>query len=121
MEIMRNGQYTPEYLAERERIEQLKAERGETLPFEVGKSYQTNEGKTVTCIEVKGETARFSDGDLRWYHTGGYTRRDGSQAPVHWHCSTTGWRYNRNDIDRGRVTGTPFDHSDPRCVIPESV
>lgn len=95
---------------------------GDTLPFELGKSYQTNEGKTVKCIELHDtpgyETARFDDGTLRWYHRGGWPRHDGTIEPVTWHVGTSGWRYNR-DSDRGRVTGTEFDHSDPRCVIPE--
>lgn len=125
MIVRENGAWTAEYLAERERIEALKAERGETKPFEVGKTYQTVGGKTVRCIEVTTrpgyECARFDDGDLKWHFKGGYRNgRTGEQVPVTWFVGTTGWRYNRDGIDRGRCTGTPFDHSDPRCVIPES-
>ena len=114
MRVYENGAYTPEYLAERERIELLKAERGATKPFEVGKSYKTVSGKTVTCIELNNtipgyETARFDDGeDKQLFLVGGETVG-----------ASTGWRYNRDGIDRGRVTGTAFDHSDPGCVIPE--
>lgn len=109
MRIIANGEFTPEYLAERERIDALEAERGKTKPFEVGKEYKMVGGGTVTCVEVGGyagyEVARFSDSEERTINGRTYT---------------TGWRYNRDNIDRGRVTGTPFDHSDPRCVIPES-
>lgn len=106
MRIIENGEYTPEYLAERKRIEQLEAERGKTKPFEVGKEYQMVGGGTVTCVELSPnyECARFSDGE---------------EQTIEGRTFTTGWRYNRDNIDRGRVTGTPFDHSDPRCVIPE--
>jgi hypothetical protein len=94
------------------RADQLKAERGATKSFEVGKSYQTNDGDTVTCVELSDkpgyETARFDGGEPQSYTLGGKTYK-----------SMTGWRYNRDD-DRGRVTGTAFDHSDPRCVIPEA-
>jgi hypothetical protein len=119
MRIVENGVETPEYIAQKARIEALKAERGETKPFEVGKSYRTVSGGTVTCIELSGECARFNDGTLRWYATGGWRDRSGELVPVKWRTATTGWRYNRNSIDRGRCTGTSFDHSDPRCVIPE--
>jgi hypothetical protein len=123
MRMWQNGGYTPEYLALRERTDAFHASRGPTKPFEVGKTYKRHDGVEVTCVEVKGtkgyETARFSDSTLRWYFTGGWPRRDGGSEPVKWHVATTGWRYNR-DEDRGRVTGTEFDHSDPRCVIPES-
>ena len=124
MMILKDGKPTPEYLAEQERIERLKAERGETKPFEIGKAYKTIGGKTVTCIDLRDdpgyETARFSDGDLTWLALGGYrNRHTGERVPVRWLASTTGWRYNRDGIDRGRCTGTPCDLSDPRCVIPE--
>lgn len=121
MRMWENGGYTPEYAAMRARMEALYAERGPTKPFEVGKTYKCNDGSEVTCIELtsNGECARFSDSTLRWYHTGGWPRRDGGFEPVKWHVAFTGHRYNR-DSDRGRVTGTEFDHSDPRCVIPES-
>lgn len=65
-------------------------------PFVVGQSYTTKEGKTVTCLEISGECARFDD-------------------PL---TEGGGWRYQREG-DRGRVTGTPFDRSDPRCIDPE--
>jgi hypothetical protein len=95
-------------------------ERGPTKPFELGKTYLRHDGVPVRCIEIgqgHSECVRFDDGDLRWYFTGGYKRRDGGFEPVKWHASTSGWRYNR-DSDRGRVTATDFDN--PRCVVPES-
>lgn len=120
MIVSKGGAFTSEYLAMQARKDALYASRGATKPFEVGKSYQTNEGKTVTCVELSRECARFNDGTLRWHHTGGWrNRHTGEMEPVKWHAATTGWRYNR-ESDRGRVTGTSFDHSDPRCVIPES-
>ncbi len=68
-------------------------------PFEVGKTYTTQAGAKVTCIEltrVRGyESARFDDGE----------------------DENSGWRYNRAS-DRGRVTGSAFDMSDPRNVVP---
>lgn len=123
MTIYENGDFTPAYKAEQARIEALKAERGETRPFEIGKSYRTMDGRTVTCIEVNDkphyETARFDDGKEVWCMMGGYVNRYGRWVREKRQRVTTGWRYNRNSIDRGRVTGTAFDHSDPRCVIPE--
>jgi len=108
MRVIENGEFTPEYLAQQERIEKLKAERGKTKPFEVGKEYRTIGGETVTCVELSNvpdyECARFSDG---------------GEKTIEGRTFTTGWRYNRDNIDRGRCTGTPFDHSDPRCVIPD--
>ena len=102
MLVYANGAYTPEYLAQQERIDQLKAERGETKPFVVGQFYETMGGEVVQCVQLSRECAQFSDW---WWQDG----------------TTGGWRYNRDGIDRGRCTGTAFDHSDPRCVIPESV
>lgn len=100
---------------------------GNTKPFEKGKKYLTQEGKEVICIEVNDhkyyESARFNDGDgngLTWSFTGGYYHRHTHEwIPVVWRTHTTGWRYNR-DSDRGRVTGSAHDFSDPRNVIPES-
>lgn len=122
MRVYENGAYTPEYLAERDRIDAFHAERGPTKPFEIGKAYKRHDGVEVRCIEInaRGDCARFSDGTLRWYFIGGWPRRDGTTEPVVWKVGSTGWRYNR-DEDRGRVTGSPFDHSDPRCVVPERV
>jgi hypothetical protein len=112
MVVFENSSATPEWIAMNKRAEKLYAERGKTKPFEVGKSYLTNEGKTVVCIELTDlehyECARFDDGETIEYELAGEKRID-----------TTGWRYNR-DEDRGRCTGTAFDHSDPRCVIPKS-
>lgn len=110
MIVWQNGAYTPEYLAQKGRMDALYAARGATKPFEVGKAYQTNEGNTVTCVELSDrpgyECARFDDGET-------------VPAPIGEGTVTTGWRYNR-DSDRGRCTGSAMDHSDPRCVIPES-
>jgi len=108
MRIMENGLLTPEYLAECKRVNQLKIERRRHQPFEVGKTYRTNAGAEVTCIELSGspgyEVARFSDG---------------GEVVIEGKPYKTGYRYNRDSIDRGRVTGSPFDHSHPDCVIPE--
>lgn len=110
MIVWQNGAYTPEYLAQEARRKAFLEARGPTKPFEVGKAYQTHEGKTVTCVELSTtrgyECARFDDGET-------------VPAPNGVGTNTTGWRYNR-DQDRGRCTGSAGDHSDPRCVIPES-
>jgi len=71
-------------------------------PFEVGKTYKTREGKSVTIINAT---------DLPGYEgVQGDDPLDGNPEG--------GWRYNRAS-DRGRVTGSAFDMSDPRNLIPE--
>lgn len=125
MRAIIDGKVTPEYGAMLDRIEQLKAERGETKPFEIGKSYQMVGGGTVTCIElthVPGyQCARFDDGkDGEEEVPDWLADRDlNGNQPTKIRSYSTGWRYNRDGVDRGRVTGTSHDHSDPRCVIPE--
>jgi hypothetical protein len=76
------------------------ASEGRTMPFELGKSYQTQEGKTVTIVAVDD--------------TPGYECVQGDD-PIE---EGGGWRYNRAGPDRGRVTGTAHDWSDPRDLIP---
>lgn len=122
MTVIRDGKVTPEYEALMRRVDALKAERGETKPFVIGQSYKTNAGATVTCVALNesGETAQFSDGAPTWVSTGGYFTRRGEWRQQKWHRTSSGWRYNR-PADRGRVTGTAFDHSHPDCVIPESI
>lgn len=68
-----------------------------SIPFEVGKSYLRNDGRTVLCIGKYKHAAQFDD----------YTEIDGRKQ---------GWRYN-DDKNRGRLTGARFD--DDRTVIPE--
>jgi hypothetical protein len=85
-------------------------------PFEVGKMYKTQAGESVTIIETKNdlpgyECVRGCDHGTDNPH---YPRYEG--ATGRWH--TSGWRYNR-ESDRGRVTGSAFDMSDPRNLIPE--
>lgn len=74
-----------------------------TKPFEVGKSYQRHDGIVVTCTELQGECALFSD---FWID-----EHDGNPIRL-------GWRYNR-DSDRGRCTGSRAENY--RNVIPEYV
>ena len=76
-------------------------------PFEVGKTYLTQEGKSVT---IKAKTT-----------VPGYECVQGDDLAK---CPERGvftwiWRYNR-ESDRGRVTGSAFDMSDPRNLIPET-
>lgn len=79
-----------------------------TEPFIVGETYQTQAGDNVKCVELSGECARFSDGGTVTYiDWNGIERSD-----------TSGWRYNRQSTDHGRVTGTAHDWSDPNNIIP---
>lgn len=72
------------------------ADEGRGKPFQVGKEYPTQGGALVTVTEEM--------------------RRGTDHACV---CGSDGiWRYNRPD-DRGRVTGSAFDMSDPLNLIPE--
>lgn len=64
--------------------------------FKIGEIYETQEGDQIQAIErhdkIPGyETVLFSDG---------YHRYDRSAKP----------------IDTGKVTGTPYDYSDPRNI-----
>lgn len=67
-----------------------------THKLKVGESYKTQDGKNVTITEAR--------------HTPGYECVLGDDDI---------WRYNREG-DRGRVTGTAHDFSDPRNLIPEA-
>jgi hypothetical protein len=73
-----------------------------TKPFELGKTYLTQAGERVTIIAVND--------------TPGYETVQGDD-PLGGDPKG-GWRYNR-ESDRGRVTGSTFDMSDPRNLIPE--
>lgn len=93
--------------------------RPATKPFVIGQRYFTNDGRVVMCVDIDRECAQFDDAEIAPYSRGGYFHRDtGAWIQQTWHEETTGWRYNR-DADRGRSTGSAFDHSDPNCVIPE--
>ena len=65
-------------------------------PFQVGKTYITKNHRLVKIIEENNEY--LTHATVKGY--------DGI------------WRYNRPQ-DRGRCTGTNFDMSDPRNLIPE--
>lgn len=67
-----------------------------TKPFIIGQSYQTKAGTTITITE------------------------EANRNNSYWCCRGSDgiWRYNR-ESDRGRVTASPFDMSDPRNLIPE--
>lgn len=71
--------------------------------FEVGKTYKTQGGQSVTIIAASGipgyETVQGDD-PINFEQPGGH-------------------RYNRPSSDLGRVTGTAHDWSDPRNLIPE--
>lgn len=67
-----------------------------TLPFVLGQTYSTKSGDVVTIID------EHCKDDPYWTVLG----------------SDDLWRYNR-ESDRGRVTGSPFDMSDFRNLIPE--
>lgn len=64
-------------------------------PFIPGKTYKTKDGRDVTITGISP--------------TRGYECVQGDDGI---------WRYNRGD-DRGRVTGSAFNMSDPRNLIPE--
>lgn len=76
-----------------------------TKPFELGKTYLTQAGQPVTIKAVSNtpgyecvqgdDLSSWTPGVFKWV-----------------------WRYNR-ESDRGRVTGSAFDMSDPRNLIPE--
>ena len=77
-----------------------------TKAFEVGKTYLTQDGRRVT---IKAAS-----------NTPGYECVQGDDLHRH---DDTGvwiwvWRYIRAS-DRGRVTGSAFDMSDPRNLVPE--
>lgn len=71
-----------------------------TAPFELGKTYLTKAGKPVKIIQVT--------------NTPGYEAVQGDDGEN----TTLGWRYNRAE-DRGRCTGSAFDMSDSRNLIPD--
>jgi len=73
-----------------------------TKPFELGRTYLTRAGRSVTIIAVSDVP--------------GYECVQGDDHPPG--DPKGGWRYNRAS-DRGRVTGSAFDMSDPRNLIPE--
>lgn len=68
-----------------------------TLPFVVGQTYQTKGGKSVTITEDNSDRI----------------------GPSYWCIRGDDdiWRYNR-ESDRGRVTGSAFDMSDPLNLVP---
>lgn len=75
-----------------------------TKPLELGRSYLTQAGAAVTIVQVMND-------DLPGYEcVQGDDPSENAPEGV--------WRYNRAS-DRGRVTGSAFDMSDPRNLIPE--
>jgi len=78
-----------------------------TKPFELGKTYKTLGGKDVTIVAIKGVPGYETvEGDDLSPNVPADERPHG----IH--------RYNRAS-DRGRVTGSAFDMSDPYNLIPE--
>lgn len=67
----------------------------EIAPFQVGQTYKMVGGGEVTLIGVSNEGTRYET----------------------MHCADDVHRYTRRDF--GRVTGSSFDHDDPRCLIPK--
>lgn len=74
-----------------------------TKPFEVGQVVKTQGGDTVTVLEVKHEHREYAC--VRC-------------SDVSENAPDGVWRYNR-ESDRGRVTGSAFDMSDPRNLVVE--
>lgn len=72
-----------------------------TKPFVVGRTYKTQAGDDVT---ITAESTRHP----------GYECVQGDDRLT----PEGGWRYNR-ESDRGRCTGSAFDMSDPRNLVPE--
>lgn len=67
----------------------------EIAPFELGVTYKTVSGEDVVFVIVHREGTSYETME----------------------CANGINRYTRRDF--GRVTGSPFDHSDPRCVLPK--
>lgn len=67
----------------------------EIAPFELGVTYKTVSGEDVVFVKVHREGTSYETME----------------------CADGVNRYTQRDY--GRVTGTSFDHSDPRCVLPK--